>query len=738
MLREEHPSLENVLRDRVFIEGEDCYSDVCERVANFIFPDNDVDKVTLINMMMDRKIVPASPYLMQAGTSHPQLCSCFALPVTDDLGDIFEYLKKASKVFQRSGGVGTNWSKLRAEGTSISSGGKSTGPISFMGVFDSMVEAVRHGGKKKGAALAVLDTDHPDIEKFITMKNTEGAYKNFNISVMVKDDFMENVTRGSEQEVKLFNLICQSIWNRAEPGLLFYDTINENNPVSPWKSISEANPCAEEPLVPYGSCNLIGINWSEFVDSFGKFDFKSFEPAIRLAIRLGDKAIDLTEYPLEEIEETSKYIRQIGIYPLGLHDMLIKMNLAYDSIEGRDQVLKVLKFVDTVGWSESVKLGKKYGPAPIVNDMLSDNDIVPHDARNTAITTAAPGGTTSIIAYCSNGIEPVFSYVMDRVGGHGAGVTIVNPLFRDAVEKLSVSNVIKDNIINEMHTKGSIQHIPSIDDFDNNFKSVFKTALDISPLDHIRMQSIVQKYTTSGVSKTINCSEETTPEEIGRVIVSAWRLGCKGITFYRQNSRDAVVYGLKKDNATEASKSPTVIELVNPVHYVLANANGRILPKTPRETPATMYKRNTGCGKMMIAVGEVDGRPHSITIVNKGGCDAMTQAVTELTSLCERFGVPQWNINKVLMNIKCSAALRNVNSDGKSCPDIIGKVLNEFYPHEEEPPKEINTATPTVSKKVSKGVPCPECYNPETGTGGILEFSSGCRSCPSCGWSKCN
>lgn len=717
----ESPIVEKILKDRIFVEGETSYSDVCKRVSNFLFKDT-ADRTKFYNLMSERKIVPASPYLMQAGTKHPQLSSCFTIPVEDSLDSIFGYVNESAKVFQRSGGVGTNWSALRPEGASISSGGQSTGPMSFMGVFDQMVEAVRHGGKKKGAAIAILDIDHPDIEKFITMKNTEGAYKNFNISVMITDDFMKRFIAGGEKEVNLMNLISQSIWTRAEPGIVWYDTVNKTNPVRRWKLIKETNPCGEEPLVPYGSCNLIGVNWGAFVRD-GKIDYNALEDVIRIVVRAADNAIDLNEFPLPELKKVALYIRQIGIYPLGMHDMLIKMGLPYDSEVGRDAVRDVAEFVERIAWDESVKIGKVKGPAPVVKDNLTDG--IPSGARNSAVTTAAPGGTTSLIANCSNGIEPVFSYVMTREGGHGSGNVIINDLFIDAVKQLKIPDDAKDSIFKEMHTYGSIQHISSLP---KSFRDIFKTALDITPKDHILMQATVQRYTTAGISKTVNCPEIITPEGILSSIKFAWEQGCKGITFYRQNSRNEVVYGLKKD---KPAIQVDTVDIVNPVKYRLIKANGRILAKTPRETPSTMYKRNTGCGKMMIAIGEVDGKPHSVTIVNKGGCDAMTQALAEMTSLCERYGIPQWNINKLLSKIKCSAAMQNPKSDGKSCPNIIGTILNEYYPHDEEPPKNDEEAPEPKPDKSQSTIVCPEC-------GKGLIYQSGCVSCTFCGYSRCN
>lgn len=709
--------VDHVLKERYYQPGETCWEDIATRVSKFI-ADNFEEQTSFEEAIKSKKLIPASPFLMNAGTVNPQLFSCFVLPIEDNIDSIFKFYSDSAKIFKSSGGVGADWSLLRPKGAPLSGGGETSGVVSFTKIFDRVIETVKQGGIKKGAAICCLNIDHPEIEDFIKMKLERGECENFNISPCVTDDFMERVENGDAEANNLFNLITYCAWESSEPGLLFIDTANKDSSTPGLGRYTSPNPCSERFLLSFESCCLSGINLIKFINDDKSIDYNSLEKVVRVAVRFLDNAIDKNKYPLPEIERATKYTRRIGIYPIGVADVLLKVGLPYNSNDGRMFCEFIWKFINEIAWDESIRIGRIKGPFEAI--LYRDHSSVHERSRNAAVTCCAPSGTTSIIAGSNFGIEPFFSFVSKRSKGSGQGM-IINEQFKDMVYKHYPNKV--DEIIEECYKNGSIQHLSWIKE---DMRNVFVSAHDISWKDHIDMQAMFQKHCKDGsISKSINVPESTSINDIRNMFIYAWKSGCKGVTIYREGSRDGVYTLKEKDEVIS-----TITELVNPVTYKLVNANGRILPKTPRETPATMYKKNTGCGKMMIAVGEVDGKPHSITIVNKGGCDAMTQGLAELTSLCERYGVPQWNINKVLMGVKCSAAMRNIKSDGRSCPEILGKILHDHYPHEDEPPK---TDDPPIKKEIieQKANACPQC-------GESLIHASGCVSCSSCSYSRCS
>ena len=715
------PIVESILKERYYQPGESSWEYIAKRVAKYVSDDigefNDFYEV--IN---EKKFIPNTPALMNAGTENPMLFACYCLGADDSIESIFETMKVSAKIMKLGGGIGIDWSHLRPEGALVhSTHGTSSGVIAFMRNFNEVIETVKSGGRRRGAGISILDVEHGDVDKFITCKNIEGTFANFNISVKITDHFMQNLDDPVYKN-RLHN-IATAMWTRSEPGILFIDTA-KNALTVPLESDEDlgVNPCGEQTLVYNRKkvagecCNLGSMNMVAFYDQLNGINYKELERVIRIAVRYLDNSIDKSIYPTPEIEDMAKATRRIGLGEMGWADLFIKLGIRYGSQESLDLIDKVKSFIKRIAEDESECIAKEKGSFP-KHGVSKFNT----PRRNAAISTEAPTGSLSLFAGVSSGIEPVFSYIVERKNSCGTG-TIIHQDFMDYIKRKYDAKSV-EYIIQWVKDNGTIQNCPYVDD---ETKHIFVTALDISPVEHINVQATFQKYTDASISKTLNLPESTTVEQIVDIIRYAWEQKLKGLTIYRQNSRDIVVYDINKKSDDKIK----LIEITNPVKYKLVTANGRVLPKTPREMPATLVKKNSGCGKMMIAIGEAFGGPHSVTIVNKGGCDAMTQALAELTALALRWGIPGTDIVKTLKGIKCSAALKNPNSDGKSCPDILGKVIDELYEFDDMPDKKdkVIEVKPKHTKQFK--ISCPEC-------GESLIFESGCVSCSACGYSRC-
>ena len=678
--------------------------------------------------IVKRAATPVEVFDMEVEDDHSFIAgdfvvhNCYALGADDSIESIFETMKVSAKIMKLGGGIGIDWSHLRPEGALVhSTHGTSSGVIAFMRNFNEVIETVKSGGRRRGAGISILDVEHGDVDKFITCKNIEGTFANFNISVKITDHFMQNLDDPVYKN-RLHN-IATAMWTRSEPGILFIDTA-KNALTVPLESDEDlgVNPCGEQTLVYNRKkvagecCNLGSMNMVAFYDQLNGINYKELERVIRIAVRYLDNSIDKSIYPTPEIEDMAKATRRIGLGEMGWADLFIKLGIRYGSQESLDLIDKVKSFIKRIAEDESEYIARKKGSFPKHNVSKFNTP-----RRNAAISTEAPTGSLSLFAGVSSGIEPVFSYIVERKNSCGTG-TIVHQDFMDYIKRKYDAKSV-EYIIQWVKDNGTIQNCPYVDD---ETKHIFVTALDISPVEHINVQATFQKYTDASISKTLNLPESTTVEQIVDIIRYAWEQKLKGLTIYRQNSRDIVVYDINKKSDDKIK----LIEITNPVKYKLVTANGRVLPKTPREMPATLVKKNSGCGKMMIAIGEAFGGPHSVTIVNKGGCDAMTQALAELTALALRWGIPGTDIVKTLKGIKCSAALKNPNSDGKSCPDILGKVIDELYEFDDMPDKKDKAvdSKPKATKQMK--IACPEC-------GESLIFESGCVSCSACGYSRC-
>ncbi len=551
--------VDSILSARYLREGEKTFEDICRRVASAV-ADNKDEATAFYTIMVSLRFLPNSPTLMNAGTDLGQLSACFVLPVPDSIPGIFDAMKQGAIIHKTGGGTGYNFSHIRPQGSRVrSTDGVASGPVSFMGIFNAATEVIRQGGRRRGANMGILNVWHPDILSFLSAKSQEGDISNFNLSVMADDKFMELVSR------KMFDTTCithpqsgepitvgqiwsgivDGIWRTGEPGILFYDEINRHNPVPDLGAIDSTNPCGEQPLLPYESCVLGSINLASFARN-GILDEHELNETVRTAVRFLDKVIDKNIYPIPAIEEATKKTRKIGLGLMGVHDALLKVELPYDSVQGRAWCEHVIRTVTDTAVDESHQLAEKYGAFPAWKESIWKEFPI----RNATLTTIAPTGTVSLLAGCSSGIEPVFSFAYTRRNTVGKTFVIVNPVFRTALEKIlsvsGLSNVEQrkkaDKVINYVHERGTVQDLNWLPE---KFRALFRTALDIHWKDHILMQAAFQKHVHASISKTINMPTTATREECADALLMAWKLKLKGITIYRTGSRQNEVLSLK-------------------------------------------------------------------------------------------------------------------------------------------------------------------------------------------------
>jgi ribonucleoside-diphosphate reductase alpha chain len=502
-------------------------------------------------MMTNRKFIPNSPTLMNVGTELGQLSACFVLPIEDSIESIFDTLKATALIHKTGGGTGFSFSRLRPRGDVVkTTGGIASGPISFAKIFDTATEVIKQGGRRRGANMGILSVEHPEILDFIVAKEKEGILRNFNISVAITDKFMTAVEKDAEFELinprngavvdslkarVIWNLIIMMAWKNGEPGVIFIDTINKHNPTPLLGEIEATNPCGEQPLLPYESCNLGSIDVSKFVTDDREIDWESLREVVRLAVRFLDNVIDANVYVLPQIEKITKGNRKIGLGIMGFADMLIKLGIPYNSEKALQTAEELMKFITTEGRKMSVELGEEKGSFPNFEGSIWAKRY--QTMRNATVTTIAPTGTISIIAGCSQGIEPLFAicYVREVAESLGRSLIEVNPLFETIALR---EGFYSEELMKTIAKKTSIQDVREIPE---DIRKIFVTAHDISAEWHVRMQAAFQKYTDNAVSKTINFPNWATPHDIEKAFWLAYKLGCKGITVYRHGSRQVQV-----------------------------------------------------------------------------------------------------------------------------------------------------------------------------------------------------
>ena len=699
-------------------------TDMFRRVAEAIAHadkkfDNDADTSTLVSqffaIMAGLEFLPNSPTLMNAGRELGQLSACFVLPVGDSMDEIFDAVKNTALIHKSGGGTGFSFSNLRPHNDVVqSTAGISSGPISFMRVFDIATETVKQGGTRRGANMGLLRVDHPDILEFIRCKSDQRQLNNFNISVGLTETFMEALERdesyplinprdrikaGTLRARDVFDLIVKHAWENGEPGIIFLDRLNRDNPTPHIGAIESTNPCGEQPLLPYESCNLGSINLGLMVNG-GQIDWQRLKEVVHLAVHFLDNVIELNRYPLPQIARMTYANRKIGLGVMGWADMLIALRIPYNSEQAIALGEQVMAFINSEGHDASMGLAKVRGAFPNFEGSLFAQREMPA-IRNATVTTIAPTGTISIIANTSSGIEPIFAVSYLRKVLDDNVLVEVHPLFEKTAREMGFYSA---DLMERIAEHGSIREISEIP---AGLRNVFVTAHDITPEDHIRMQAAFQKNTDNAVSKTVNFSNKATIEDVRKVYELAYKLGCKGVTIYRDGSRDRQVLSTAK-----AAQEPE-----------------RGDKKAVRERPETLkgwtYRMQTGCGPLYVTINEdEEGLFELFTTMGKaGGCAAsQSEAIGRMVSLAWRSGVQPIEVIKQLLDISCHSHSGFGENKILSCADAVAKAIQNHLASAGHVQKREKRA-------LFKGA-CPEC-------GGKIEHEGGCAVCHSCGFSEC-
>lgn len=690
-------------------------------------------------IMDNREFMPNSPTLMNAGRELQQLSACFVLPIEDSMDGIFETLKNTALIQKSGGGTGFSFSRLRPNSDMVSStGGVASGPISFMKCYNAATDAIKQGGTRRGANMAILRVDHPDIIDFIKCKEDTSEITNFNISVGLTEEFMEAVLadetyplinpRNQEQvgelrAAEVFDLIVEMAWTNGEPGIVFLDRINRDNPTPAVGEIEATNPCGEQPLLPNESCNLGSINLALMTKREGNqwvIDWDRLKEVVQIGVRFLDNVIEVNQYPIPEIDEMTKANRKIGLGVMGFADMLMRLRVPYNSEEGVQLAREIMSFIQNAAKEASIQLGEERGSFPNYDQSIFAETGRP--MRNSTVTTIAPTGTISIIAGCSSGVEPIFALAFTRNVMDDDKLIEVNAQFEEILRE---EGLYSEDLIARVAKQGNVQGIEEIPE---ELRKVFVTAYEVTPEWHIRMQAAFQEFTDNAVSKTVNFPKEATREDIREVYMLAYELGCKGVTVYRAGSREGEVLQV----GTEQKKEEQT-------------ASGRPHPsprRRPTVTRGQTIRIKTGCGTLYVTINEDDqGICEVFTTIGKaGGCaGAFSEATARLISLSLRSGVEPMQIVKQLKGIRCPHPIWQDGQQVLSCPDAIAQVLEQYVKQNGVKGSELPNPAPVVNPvmidrsqpAVFSGATCPDC-------GGTMVEESGCSTCLDCGFSRCS
>ncbi|MGE5573548.1 MAG: vitamin B12-dependent ribonucleotide reductase [Bacteroidota bacterium] len=709
--------------------------------------------VAFYNLMAEGRFMPNSPALSNAGRELQQLSACFVLPIEDSMVSIFDTLKHAALIHQSGGGTGFSFSRLRPKNDVVrSTGGVASGPVSFMKVFNAATEAVKQGGVRRGANMGILRVDHPDILEFITVKNDPGQVTNFNISVALTGKFMEALEHDDEYELvnprsgevtgrlrarEVFDLIVECAWRTGEPGIIFIDRLNEFNPTPNVGMYEATNPCGEQMLLPYEACNLGSINVAKFVTGRdggdSSIDWDGLRETVRTSMHFLDDMIDASRYPLPEIEAMHKGNRKVGLGVMGWADFLAKAGVPYDSDEAVALAEEVMRFILEESRKASIDLAEQRGVFP--NWKGSRREEQGLRVRNATTTTIAPTGTISIIAGVSSGIEPFFSLAFTRHVLDRKELVEVNPVLEARVRELGVYT---SELMEEIASRGTLAGIAGIPD---ELERAFVTAHEVGPEWHVRMQAAYQKYTDNAVSKTVNFPHDATREDVEEVFRLAYALGCKGVTVYRDGSREEQVLtvGAKRSAAEGAAARDKGAggQRINGVW-------GRIRPiERPDRLEGFTDVKATPLGKLFLTLNTVNRHPIELFAqIGKAGSDvaAFTEAIARLVSIALRSGVDPQEIADQLVGIGGSRSIGFGPNRVRSVPDAIGRFLDGYLrelsgeaagQHETGGPGE--PAEPAGDEAASAKLfsLCPSC-----GTWNLVHME-GCLKCVACGYSEC-
>ena len=689
------------------------------------------------DMMVEGQFLPNSPTLMNAGKdNHLQYSACYVLPVGDSMPEIFDSVKAAAIIHQSGGGTGFAFSRLRPKNDLVrSTGGRASGPVSFLRVFNAATEAVKQGGTRRGANMGVLRVDHPDILEFIECK-LDGGVTNFNISVAVTDAFMAALEASGDYELvnprtgqgvgtlsarDVFDRIVHAAWRTGDPGLIFIDRVNASsaNPTPELGQIEATNPCGEQPLLPNEACNLGSLNVAQFVrqqDGRWTLDWEELERVVRLAVRFLDDVIEVNPYPLPEIDATVKANRRIGLGIMGWADLLFALEIPYDSEEALDLADRLMAFVEEKGHHQSARLAEERGPFPNWPRSMYGHG---RPLRNSTVTTIAPTGTISMIAGCSSGIEPVFALAFEhRV--KGADTERVLRFVSQSFERLGRERgFYSDALMEEVARRGSLHGIPGVPD---EARAVFKTAHEIHWSWHVRHQAVFQRHTDNGVSKTINLPTDAAEGDVAEAYLLAWRAGCLGITVFRDGCKGVQVLnlGVGGDAVVQSSAG-----------------NERVVKPRPHSLSGATYRMETPIGTAFITVNETSGGdPFEVFVqVGKAGSDTMAvaEALGRLISLVLRLPSPlsaQRRLEEVISQLSRIGGGQPTGFGAAkvlSLPDALARTLGEHIGIE----RGDAAAGPVGGARRRVGDLCKECGQ------ATFVYEEGCKKCLSCGFNEC-
>lgn len=743
-----------------------------------------IDKIEtqFYEMMANLEFLPNSPTLMNAGRPLGQLSACFVLPVEDTMEGIFESIKNAALIHKSGGGTGFSFSRLRPKGSAVNStGGVASGPISFMKVFNAATEAVKQGGTRRGANMGILRVDHPDIMEFITCKKDNNEITNFNLSVGITEEFMKAVEYNLEYELiepktkmpvgklnakKVFDLIVEMAWKNGEPGIIFLDRLNRDNVTPKLGEIESTNPCGEQPLLPYEACNLGSINlYNMLNEEKNALNFDKLAQTVKKAVHFLDNVIEVNKYPLAEIDNMTRGTRKIGLGIMGWADMLCALQIPYNSQKAIDMADKVMGFIQDNAQQASQELAEQKGVFPYYDDSVFAKKGL--KLRNATTTTIAPTGTLSLIAGVSSGIEPIFAISYIRNVMDNNELVEVNPVFKYAAVK---GDFYSDDLMKQIAKSGTVKYMEEIP---KEVRHIFVTAHDVRPEWHVKMQAAFQRHTDNAVSKTVNLSHDATTDDVREVFTLAYKAQCKGVTIYRDGSRDLQVLNIGKVQGKEASDNQPLPAGDNVYCDSCNDISKRAAGIEPRPRPdittGFTEKVRIGCGNLYITVNyDENGICEVFTNTGRaGGCPSQSEATSRLVSVALRSGMDVKSIVEQLKGIRCPSTIRQKGLNVLSCPDAIGRLIekvakihsskdedggNDFTTQEysivQRPNssgsgetvcasdcnvctlKEVCSAPGTDLDEYDLGGACPEC-------GKTVEHEGGCVICRNCGYSKC-